>query len=107
MSTNELSPFTSKGYPYSKDWSSYNTYDMGRAFFSDGFITNSNAFLVFDNQSIFKQVIIKDEPLFYKKKEIPITIYTVETEKEVLDTFKKLEIDYDEIAIFFSNKIIL
>lgn len=101
MSTNELSPFTSKGYPYSKDWSSYNTYDMGRAFFSDGFITNSNAFLVFDNQSIFKQVIIKDEPLFYKKKEIPITIYTVETEKEVLDTFKKLEIDYDEIAIFF------
>lgn len=31
METNtKYYPFTSKGYPFKKDWSSYNTYDMRR-----------------------------------------------------------------------------
>lgn len=95
------SPFTSKGYPFRKDWSSYNTYDMGRAFFSDGFVNNKCSFHVFDNQNLFIKTILKDEALFYKKKEIPVTIYSAVDENEVANTFKKLEIDYDEIAIFF------
>lgn len=95
------SPFTSKGYPFRKDWSSYNTYDMGRAFFSDGFVNNKCSFHVFDNQNLFIKTILKDEALFYKKKEIHVTIYSAVDENEVANTFKKLEIDYDEIAIFF------
>lgn len=101
METNTDSPFTSKGYRLRKDWSSYNTYDMGRAFFSDGFVENTYAFHVFDNQNFFRKPALRDEALFYKKKEIPVTIYSVISEDDVLNTFKKLEIDYNEIAIFF------
>lgn len=98
--SNDNSPFTSKGYLLKKDWLSYNTYDMGRAFFSNGFVTNKNAFQIFDNQNLLQKSIIKDEALYYKKAEIPLTIYTIGSEKEVLEINNKLEIGYSEIAVF-------
>ena len=95
------SPFTSKGYPFRKDWSSFNAYDMGRAFFSDGYVNRVYNFEVFDNANILNNSFLNDEILFYKKKEIPITVYTTDILEEVSDKYAKLEIDYDEIAIFF------
>lgn len=102
METNTShSPFTSKGYPFRKDFSSYNTYDMGRAFFSDGHVDKLHAFQVFDHVTIFNKALLKDETLYYKKSEIPVTIYTTNPLEEITDKYNKLEIDYDEIAIFF------
>ncbi|TDP60083.1 hypothetical protein [Flavobacterium dankookense] len=95
------SPYTSKGYPLKKDWSSYNTYDIGRAFFSDGFVNHTYSFSIFDNQNLFIKSVLKDEVLFYKKREIPVTIYSADNENEIINTSKKLVIDYDEIAFFF------
>ncbi len=43
------SPFTSKGYPFRKDRSSYEPYWLGRAFFSDGGVTKRGNFKLFDN----------------------------------------------------------
>lgn len=102
METNtNHSPFTSKGYRFSKNWSSYNTYDIGRAFFSDGYVKRLHGLEVFDHVFIFNNPVLKNEPLFYKKRQIPITIYSANQEEEVIHKYNMLEIDYDEIAIFF------
>jgi hypothetical protein len=98
------SPFTSKGYPLKKDWKSYNTYDLGRAFFSDGYVNKNHCFQVFDHINLLSQPWLKDESLYYKKKEIPISVYTTNSEEELKNKYSRLEIDYDEIAVFFIKK---
>lgn len=98
---NENSPFTSKGYPFRKDFSSYDPNSLGRAFFSDGYVSNRNAFEVFDQSNILNQSDLKDEPLFYKEQEIPIYVFTTYSNDELLDKYNKLEINYNEIAVFF------
>lgn len=97
---NENSPFTSKGYPFRKDFSSYRPNSLGRAFFSDGYVSNKNAFEVFDHSNILNKPNLKDEPLFYKEQEIPVYVFTTDSNNELKDKYHKLEINYSEIALF-------
>lgn len=96
----EFSPFTSKGYPFRKDFSSYEPYWLGRAFFSDGYVDNRGRFELFDNANILSGINLKDELLFYKKLEIPVYIFTTDSVSEAKDKYDKLDINYDEIALF-------
>ncbi len=98
------SPFTSKGYPFRKEWSSYTTYNMGRTFFSDGYVDRVHGFEVFDHVNVFNNPFLKDQTLYYKKEEIPVTVYTTNTIGELSDKYNKLEIDYNEIAVFFCKQ---
>lgn len=96
----KLSPFTSKGYPFRKDFSSYEAYWLGRAFFSDGYVDKRGRLELFDNANILSGINLKDESLFYKKLEIPVYIFTTDSVSEAKDKYDKLDINYDEIALF-------
>lgn len=97
----DLSPFTSRGYPFRKDRNSYQPYWLGRAFFSNGSITKRGNFELFDHINILDEINLNDEPLFYKKREIPVYIFTTDSFEEAKDKYDKLDINYDEIALFF------
>lgn len=94
------SPFTSEGYPFSKDLNVYDATSLGRAFFSDGYTAKIGGFELFDSSNIFKAVLLKDEPLFYKKMEISVTVFTTGSNSEFVEKYNKLALNYDEIAIF-------
>lgn len=102
--SNKSSPFTSKDYPFSKNLNSYSTYDMGRAFFSDGYVDRIHSFEVFDHANLFNRPFLKKETLYHKKKEISVTIYTTKIIDELSDKYYKLEIGHDEIAVFFCKQ---
>lgn len=95
------SPFTSKNYPFSKDLSNYQPHWLGRAFFSDGVVSKRGSFELFDHVNILDEINLNNEPLFYKKREIPVYIFTTDSFQEAKDKYDKLDINYDEIALFF------
>ena len=101
------SPFTSKGYPFSKELSSYNPTSLGRAFFSDGVVKKYfNDLNVYDNISTFLNLKsnLKDEPIYFKKRAISLSIYTADNEQEISDKYKKLNLFSDEVGVFALEK---
>ena len=100
----DFSPFTSKGYPFRKDLPYYTPYKLGRAFFSDGIVKRRSRFEIFDQINFLKEINLNDESLFYKKWEIPICVYTTDSIDEAMDKYGKLDIDYNEIALFIVNE---
>jgi hypothetical protein len=102
--SNEPSPFTSKGYLFSKELSFYGSYKLGRAFFSDGNVKKLHAFYVFDQIQFFKNLFLKDEPIYYKQKEVPLTIYTTDNSNDLNDKYNRIDLEYDEIAVFINKQ---
>lgn len=101
------SPFTSKGYPFSKELSSYNPTSLGRAFFSDGVVKKYfNDLNVYDNISTFLNLKsnLKDEPIYFKKRAVSLSIYTADNEQEISDKYKRLNLFSDEIGVFALEK---
>ncbi len=94
------SPFTSKGYPFPKDREKYDSYRLGRAFFADGFTDDRRALYVFDHIDLLNKPYIKDQPLFYKGTEVPVTVYSTDSVTTMEAEYKKLDLAYDEIAVF-------
>jgi hypothetical protein len=105
-SNDKPSPFTSKGYPFSKDWSSYDSTSLGRAFFSDGIVDGISCLKVYDHISMFDKLglYLKNEPYFFKKKEISVFVYTADNQEEIKDKYNRLSLISDELGIFALKK---
>lgn len=93
--------FNSKEYPFSKKLSSYEPHSLGRAFFSKGGISKKGSLELFDQANILDEINLNDKPLFYKKSEIPVYIFTTNSFEEAKDKYDKLDVNYNEMALFF------
>jgi hypothetical protein len=102
--SDEPSPLTSKGYPFNKEWSNYDPYRLGRAFFSDGYVKNVHRFELFDHINILNKPSLKDESLYYKKREVPVYVFTTDSQNELKDKYQKADLNYDEICLFLTKQ---
>jgi hypothetical protein len=94
--------FTSKEYPFSKEWSNYNPTNLGRAFFSDGIVDGVSGLKVYDPLSILDKfaVNLKNDPYFSENKEIALFVYTSDNPITIKDKYNKLSLMNNEIGIF-------
>lgn len=98
----ENSPFTSKGYPFSKELKNYSADKLGRAFFSDGIKDTLGELKVYDHISLFDRlsIYLKNESYYYKNYAIPIFVYTTDSEEEFEDKYNLLNLSSNEIGLF-------
>ena len=102
MSQNNPSPLTSKGYPFSKELSSYDAYSLGRAFFADEMVDSYGGMHFFDQIAIFEKlnVQVDAEPYYYKQNAIQVYIYTTDSANELENKFNRLTLKENEVAVF-------
>jgi hypothetical protein len=67
-------PFSSKNYPFGKEWNKYSAEKLGRAFFSDGNVKSMGIPMVYDHIKLFSNSNFgfSNEPLYYKHYEIKL-----------------------------------
>lgn len=104
----EDDPMNSKNFPFYKSWSWYDADRLGQAFFSDGNIKSMYNPNVFDNIRMFSNANFGNgnKPLYYKYYNLKVAVYTTDNEIELWDKYGKLNLDFDELAIFFYKYII-
>jgi hypothetical protein len=96
-------PFSSKNYPFSKEWSNYSAESLGRAFFSDGNVKSMGMPMIYDHIKIFtnSNFGFSNEQMYYKNYEIKLVIYTLDNYTDLKDKYYKVDLDFDQMCVFF------
>ena len=98
------SPFTSQGYPFSKELLSYDAHSLGRAFFADGIVTERNELHLFDHAELVAGGSLRHAPCLYAGRQVPMYVYTSTEPAEVADKYERLSLQPVEVGVFVSHQ---
>lgn len=102
----DANPFSSKNYPFGKQWSSYSAQNLGKAFFSDGNVKSIGTPIIFDHIKLFTNADwdSSNEKIFCENYEIKLFVYTLQDFGELKDKYDKVDLAFDQMCVFFCKQ---